>query len=281
VSYNPLPSFWAAATPAARDAAYDNTAAVPDASALIAARNEASAAFRATHTGHLDLPYGSGERQKWDLFPAGEAGAPCLVFIHGGYWQRNRREDFCAFLRGALALGWSAALPGYTLGPDATLTQIVAEIRAALDWLAANGATHGIAGGKVVLSGWSAGGHLAAMGLDHPLVTACLAISGIYELAPIRDTLLNEKLNLTAEEVATLSPMRLPPVKKPVAVAYGSAELPELRRQSRDWHAQRALAHCPGPLIPVSGADHFRVLQALEAPESELLRAAADLLRFA
>jgi hypothetical protein len=68
-------------------------------------------------------------------------------------------------------------------------------------------------------------------------------------------------------------------VRKPVAVAYGSAELPELRRQSRDWHAQRAEAHCPGPLIPVSGADHFRVLEALRTAEGELLRAAADLLR--
>jgi acetyl esterase/lipase len=278
VSYNPLPAFWAGATPAARDAAYDNTTAVADSATLIAARNEASAAFRAAHAGHLDLPYGSAERQKWDLFPASDSGAPCLVFIHGGYWQRNRREDFCSFMQGALAKGWSAALPGYTLGPDATLTQIVAEIRAALDWLASNGAKHGIAG-KVVLSGWSAGGHLVGMAVDHPSVAAGLAISGIYELAPIRDTVLNEKLNLTDQELATLSPMRLPAVNKPVAVAYGSAELPELRRQSRDWHAQRALAHCPGPLIPVSRADHFRVLEALQAPEGELLRAAADLLR--
>jgi len=279
VSYNPLPPFWAGATPAARDAAYDNTAAVADSAALTAARNQASAAFRASHAGRLDMPYGSGERQKWDLFPAAEAGAPCLVFIHGGYWQRNRREDFCSLVQGAIANGWSAALPGYSLAPDATLTQIVAEIHTALDWLAANGARHGIAG-KVVLSGWSAGGHLVGMAMDHPAVTAGLAISGIYELAPIRDTLLNEKLNLTEQELATLSPMRLPPVRKPVAVAYGSAELPELRRQSRDWHAQRALAHCPGPLIPVSGADHFRVLEALQAPRGELLRAAADLLRY-
>jgi hypothetical protein len=68
-------------------------------------------------------------------------------------------------------------------------------------------------------------------------------------------------------------------VPKPVAVAYGSAELPELRRQSRDWHALRAAAHAAGPLIPVSGADHFRVLEALRAPEGELMRAAAEALR--
>lgn len=280
MSYQPLPGFWAAATPAARDMAYDNNRAVPDAAALIAARNAASAAFRAAHGGHLDLPYGDAPRQKWDLFPASDPGAPCLVFIHGGYWQRNTREDFCSIVEGAVANGWSAALPGYTLGPEASLTRIVAEIRAALDWLGAQGPAHGIAG-KVVLSGWSAGGHLVGMAVDHPAVTAGLALSGIFELAPIRDTVLNEKLNLTEQELAALSPLRLPAVQKPVAVAYGSAELPELRRQSRDWHAHRAAAHAPGPLIPVRNADHFRILDALRAKDGELMRAATDLLRHA
>ena len=274
----PLPGFWAAASVADRSAAYDNSKAVVDSPALIAARNAEAAPFRAARPGHLDLPYGAGQRNAWDLFPAKDPAAPCLVFIHGGYWQRNRREDFCAVMSGALARGWSAALPGYTLAPDATLTQIVDEITAALDWLQAHGAEHGIAG-RVVISGWSAGGHLVGMAMPHPLVTAGLAISGIFELAPIRDTDLNEKLHLTGAEIAALSPMRLPVVNKPMAIAYGSRELPELRRQSRDFHARRAEAHAPGPLIPVVGADHFRILQALQAPDGELLRACDDLLK--
>jgi arylformamidase len=155
MSYSPLPDFWAAATPADRSTAYDNSKAVIDSPALIAIRNDQAAAFRAAHAEHLDLGYGAGQRNAWDLFPAKDPAAPCLVFIHGGYWQRNRREDFCAFMAGALERGWSAALPGYSLAPDASLTQIVAEINAALDWLQANGPKHGIAG-KVVISGWSA-----------------------------------------------------------------------------------------------------------------------------
>ena len=279
MAYDPLPSFWAGASKAERSAAYDNSTAVADSPALIAARNAEAAPFRAARAGHLDLRYGATDRTAWDLFPARDPSAPCLVFIHGGYWQRNRREDFCAFMAGALERGWSAALPGYTLGPEASLTQIVAEIRASLDWLAAHGAEHGIAG-RVVLSGWSAGGHLTAMALDHPRVSAGLAISGIFELAPIRDTDLDEKLHLTEAELAALSPMRLPVVGKPLAIAYGSAELPELMRQSRHFHGLRAEAHAPGALIPVSGADHFRILEALKAPDGELLRAADELLRF-
>lgn len=280
MSYNPLPGFWAAATPAARDAAYDSNAAVPDSAALIAARNEASAAFRAAHAGHLDLRYGPRERNSWDLYPAADPAAPCLVFIHGGYWQRNSAAAFACIAAAPLARGWSAALPGHTLGPDATMAEIVAEVRAALDWLAANRAAHGIAG-PVLLSGWSSGAHLAAMAMDHPLVAAGLCLSGLYELAPLRDTVVNDRLTLTAGEVAALSPMRLPPVPKRVAIAYGGAELPELRRQSRDFHAWRAQAQGPGPLIPVAGCDHFRMIEALRAPDGELMQAAAEALRLA
>jgi len=158
------------------------------------------------------------------------------------------------------------------------LTPKLGQIDAALTWLQANGPAHGIAG-PVVLSGWSAGGHLVGAAAAHPVVTVALPMSGIFELAPIRDTYLNDKARLTEAEIATLSPLRLPMVRKAMAVAYGSAELPELCRQSRDFHAARAAAHCPGPLIPVSGADHFRMLDALRAPDGELLRAAAELLR--
>jgi hypothetical protein len=90
----------------------------------------------------------------------------------------------------------------------------VAEIGAALDWLAARGPAQGI-NGPIVLSGWSAGGHLTAMCLRHPLVRAGLTISGLFELGPVRDTGLNERLRLTDQEIATLSPLRLPVTRKP------------------------------------------------------------------
>jgi arylformamidase len=268
---------WGGLSRAERDAAYNNSAAVPDSAARNQARVEASAAFRATAPGVLDLPYGPAERQKWDLFPAADSGAPCLVFLHGGYWQWNRREDFGCLGEGLRAHGWSVALPGYTLAPEASLTQIVDEIITALDWLAAEGPARGVSG-PVLIAGWSAGAHLAAMTLDHPLVTAGLAISGVYELGPIRDIYLNTALRLTDEEVATLSPLRLPPVRKPMAIAYGTAELPALVRDSRDLHALRAAAHIPGPLLPVAGADHFTVLDQLRRPHGSLVRAALEIM---
>lgn len=266
---------WSTLSQEQRDLAYNNNAAVPDAPALIAERLAASALMPPTLGG---LAFGPSEREQWDLWPASEPGAPILVFIHGGYWQRNRRQDFWAVAEGARAMGWGFALNGYSLAPDASLTQITWQVHAALDWLGSHGAEHGMTG-PIVLSGWSAGGHLTAMGAEHPAVAAGLAISGIFELGPIRDTYLDEKLSLTDEEIMSLSPIRRPMVQKPMAIAYGSAELPELCRQSRDFHAMRAQAHAPGPLVPVPAANHFTILEALRRPDGALLRVAAELLR--
>lgn len=269
---------WHGWTQQGRDAAYNNTDAVADSAALIAERNAASEAFRAGHPGHRDMAYGEGARERWDLYPGPDANAPTLVFIHGGYWQRNRREDFACLAAGAIAMGWSVAMCGYTLAPEASMTRIAWEIQRSLDWLAAHGAEHGL-GGPIVATGWSAGGHLAALAAEHPAVTAAIAISGVFELAPIRDTYLDAALKLTDAEIAELSPVRRPIVMKPIAVVYGGTELPELRRQSRVFHRVRAEAQAPGPLLPIPGADHFRVLETLRRPDGAMLRLAEELLR--
>ncbi len=261
---------WGTLSQAERDAAYDNTAAVKNSAALIAERNEASAALRASRKSFLDIPYGDRERTKIDIYPAADGAAPCLTFLHGGYWQRNSREAFAMLVEGVAAHGWSVAIPGYTLAPDATLTQIVAEISGALDWLASNGTAYGIAG-PMVTAGWSAGAQLVAMTLDHPRIAAGLAISGVYDLAPIRDTVLNNVLKLTDQEVAVLSPLRLPVVHKRLDIAYGTAELPALVFDSIQLHGARVAAGAPGMLHPIDGANHFSILTELRRPGGQLI----------
>lgn len=237
----------------------------------------ASQALRTQRPLHLNLAYAPGDRTKWDLYPAADPQAPCYVHIHGGYWQRGSREIFACMAEGLLAQGWSAALPGYTLAPDASLAQIMQELRTALDWFAAQAGAHGIRG-PVILSGWSAGGHLTAALLDHPRVAAGLTISGIFDLAPLRDSPhVNDQVKLTEGEIETLSPMRLPGVNKPLAIAYGTRELPAMIASSRDFHAYRAHANLPGDLIPVVNTNHFTILDELRSPGSHLTRAIAQL----
>jgi arylformamidase len=268
---------WSALSQAERDAAYDNNAAVKNSAALIAERNEASATLRASRRSFLDVPFGDWERTKVDLYPAADKTAPCLVFLHGGYWQRNSREVFAMLVEGVAAHGWSVAIPGYSLAPEATLTEIVMERSEALDWLAGNGEAYGIAG-PVVLAGWSAGAQLVAMTLDHPRVAAGLAISGVYDLAPIRDTGLNNALKLTDREISTLSPLRLPVVQKRLDIAYGTAELPALVCDAIKLHEARVAAGAPGKIFPIDGADHFSIIGELRRPDGALVAIARDLV---
>jgi arylformamidase len=267
---------WAEMSQRERDASYNNNAAVANAAEIVARWEEASAAWRNAHPEHLAIPYASRERTTWDLFPSRDASQPCLIHIHGGYWQMRSKDTFSCLAEGVAAHGWSVALPGYTLAPNADLTGIVAELRGALDWFEAHRREHGI-GGPLILSGWSAGGHLAATLLDHPSVAACLAISGIYELGPLRDTYLNEKLRLSDDEIAALSPMRGTPVDKAMTIAYGTRELPALVQNSRDFHARRAAAHASGDLVPVAGANHFTILETFRQPDGLLTKAALRL----
>ena len=268
---------WATLSQAERDAAYDNNAAVKNSAALIAERNEASKALRASRKSFLDVPYGDRERTKIDLYPAADKTAPCLVFLHGGYWQRNSRDLFAMLVEGVAAHGWSVAIPGYSLAPEASLTEIVAEVSQALDWLAQNGDSYGISG-PVILSGWSAGAQLTAMALDHPRVAAGLAISGVYDLAPIRDTGLNNALKLTDREIAELSPLHLPAVQKRLDIAYGTAELPALVFDSIQLHTARVAANAPGKIFPIEGADHFSILGELRRPDGALVSIARKLV---
>jgi len=269
---------WAALDQAARDAAYNNNAAVADSAKWIQLRNNASADYRAAHPRFLNLTYAPSERTAFDLYPASYPGAPCLVFIHGGYWQRNSRDLFACFAEGPAAAGWSVAIPGYTLAPKTNLRGIVAEIGQALDWLVANGPRYGIAG-PLVISGWSAGGQLAAFHLAHPGVAAGLAISGIYDLAPLRDTNLNDALKLTDAEIAEFSQLRLPVTHKPLIISFGTAELPTLVNDAWRLHELRSREGAPGQILPIAGADHFSILRELQMPEGALVRAAMSLVQ--
>lgn len=244
---------------------YDNAAAVPETPAFVARWTQASRELRAQRPAGLDLPYGAGERRRWDIFPAAAPDAPCFVFIHGGYWQKNSREGFACMAQAFLAHGWSAALPSHVLAPDASMTEIVADLRAALDILP----TLGIAG-PLVLSGWSAGGHLAAVLANHPLVRLCAPISGIFDLEPIRRTRYDDALKLTDAEVAALSPQRLAPVAKPHLIFAGARELPELRRQSLAFSQHRNAAG--DGFYEIAGRNHFDVLDDLMSPDGMIFR---------
>lgn len=258
------------------DAAYNNSAAVADSDRYIAEWLRRSEALRARLPDRLNLVFGDGPRAQLDFFASERPGAPTLLFFHGGYWQRNTKEGFSFVAEGPLAHGFHVAVAGYTLAPDVAMDDIVGQARTALHWLHRHLATLGGDPARLYISGWSAGGHLAAMLMDETRVAGGLTISGIFDLEPIRFSYLNDKLGLDAEQARRNSPLlNLPARAAKLILAYGANELPELKRQSRDFRAAWSAHTLPVDMIEVAGCHHYAILEQLARPDGLLTKALA------
>ncbi|RZN31155.1 alpha/beta hydrolase [Bradyrhizobium sp. Leo121] len=253
-----------------RDRGLNNGAAVLGSGDIVVGWGERSAELRKRYPNHIDLRYGPRERNRIDFLKAGER-APTLLFIHGGYWQMRSKEFFTVMAEGPMTHGINVALIGYTLAPEATLDEIVAEIHAGIDFLAKQLPALGAAETELVVSGWSAGGHLTAMALSHPHVRGGVAISGIYDLEPIRMSYLNVKLGLDEAASHRNSPMEQaggPP--KPLSLVVGSGELPLLRKQTADFAGHRANYGLPVTYEEIPGADHFSIMDEMMSPKGRI-----------
>src|SRR3954468_23738427 len=253
------------------DAAYNNQAAVPKLPEIRTDWIERSARVKRDRRGHFDLRYGSVPRERLDLFLTDNPKGPTLAFIHGGYWQMADKEDFSFIAEGVLPNGFNFALIEYTLAPEARIDQIVAEVRRAIVWLHEHLDDYGADPAQIYVAGHSAGGHLTAMTTTLDAVKGAVAISGIYDLEPIRLNYLNEKLALDVTEARRNSPLlHISPMLGPLVVTYGTDELPELCRQSTEYAQARADRGLPGYLLPIKGADHFTILGELADPHGKL-----------
>ncbi|MGL4282007.1 MAG: alpha/beta hydrolase [Albidovulum sp.] len=256
------------------DAAFANAKHIPGGEAYPARWTAEAEAFRGGlgDRTRLGLPYGGGMAEWFDLFLPEAEPLGLLVFIHGGYWLAFGPRDFSHLAAGALARGWAVAMPAYTLAPAATIPEMTRQIAAAVTRAAAEVA------GPLVITGHSAGGHLAArmasadIPLDPPLaarIARVVPISPLSDLRPLRETSMNENLRIDEAAARSESPVLLPPragVK--VHVWVGGAERPAFLDQARRLGNAWA---CPVTVDP--GRHHFDVIEGLEAAESPLMTA--------
>jgi arylformamidase len=228
----------------------------------------------------LGLEYGPLASQRLDLFLPETTPAAVNLYIHGGYWQELSKDYACfsapIFQRRACAL---AAL-GYSLAPQQRLTDIVEECRCALEWLYMNANGLGIDKDRIHLSGSSAGAHLAMMlyttdwekrGLPRDIIKGVCAVSGIYDLEPVRLSYVNSELYMDQQEARANSPMHLEPsALMPVIMAYGSNETNEFKRQSNEYRDKLENAGVPIEFREIGSRNHFDVIMDL-ADESSWL----------
>jgi arylformamidase len=268
------------------EAEYNNRQRVPDHVDIYERWQALSSGYRLASSPKLDQPYGPGERHRYDYFPAAD-GAPVAVYLHGGYWQRGERRHFSFVARELNAAGISVAVPSYPLCPDVGVMQIVDDIRTCLAALWRATRTH-----PVVL-GHSAGGHLTAAmlatdwkrveGVPADLVRAGYAISGVFDLAPLIGTSINDAVRLDAETAHAASPLfwPTPPADRRFIAAVGGDESAEFLRQSREMADAWYNAGLNAKSVVMAQTNHFTVVDELRRRNSAMLTDVIALARWA
>lgn len=252
--------------------AYNNVAAVGNFTHIMQRFRQRSAETYARHAWQRDIAYGNAMRERFDWYAQADTSAPTLLFIHGGYWQASDKDDYAFIAEGLIEAGFNVGMLEYTLAPEASMATIVGQIGKALDYLLAHREALNI-GQQVVLCGHSAGGHLTALYRQHPLVTLAMPISGLMELEPISRCWLNDKLQLSEEDIQRYSPQRLIGDGAPLLVTVGKDELPELIRHSREYASACLQAGQVVRFMELAGCHHFAVLDDLAKADGAHLRA--------
>ena len=273
-----------------RNRLYNARASVADFDACMREYAALSARAKARCPGMLDVAYGAGEDDRLDIFPASRAtAAPALIYIHGGYWRSQRKEDAACMAASFTGAGVAVVVLEYTLLPAVTLFDVVRQVRGAVAWLHRHAADYGIDARRLHVCGSSAGAHLAAMlladgwqqalALPRDVIKGMVGLWGIYDFRPFCATDVHDWLRLDEKQAAALSPALLLPQTGPqLLLAVGELETRAFVHQTLHFHAACAARGLPVRLVPAPGLNHFNIVNELGCADSLLFRETLALL---
>ena len=269
---------------------YNNRARVPEHPEIFARWARDGAAYRdeAGNEGRAEigLKYGPSPRQTIDLFkPRGGTDGPHALFIHGGYWRSLEPSSFSQMARGMNAHDVTVAVSGYDLAPQVSIGQIIEQTQQACLYLWKR------FNKRMMVSGHSAGGHLAACmvatdwrkldaGAPADLAPVGYALSGLYDLEPLLHLATNADFKLDAAEARRISPLFWPVARGRVLDAVvGGAESSEFLRQSRiiadGWREKGVETRYEA----VPGMNHFTICDPMTDPSSAMTKRLVELAK--
>jgi arylformamidase len=271
------------------DRQYNVRASIPETGQIFDRWQRDSDAFRTQHSrlAEIDLAYDHDPLQTLDYFRSGKPDGALVVFIHGGYWQSLDKSFFSYVAQPYVADGLNVAVINYRLTPAVEMGVVVSDCRKALLWLWHNAGALGFDRERLVVSGSSAGGHLTSVlastnwgtfELPHNPITGACALSGLYDLEPIRLCYLNQKIGLDAETAKRNSPVHMVPRSgPPLILSTGGNESAEFHRQEREYARLWRAASLECDTIEQSDGHHFDMVDRLGTRGSSLYQAVLTL----
>ncbi|MGS1096466.1 alpha/beta hydrolase (plasmid) [Aquamicrobium terrae] len=255
--------------------------------ALFARRSAAAEAALSAFDAEKGIPYEDAPGRKLNIFPHAGKGhpAPVQIFIHGGFWRSLDADLFSFLVPGFVPFGAMLVVVDYPLMPACRMADVVDACRMAVGWTYRNCAQFGGDPDRIFISGNSAGGHLVAeladrtwldgYGLPRNVIKGTTAISGIFDLDPVRRSFQNDALLLTDEEIRAFSPLyRKLDIAGPLIVTVGGEETAEFLRQSAAFAQHATSCGATVSHMPVPQTNHITiVLDALAEPGHQLNRA--------
>jgi acetyl esterase/lipase len=120
---------------------------------------------------------------KLDVYATRNASVPVptVIFIHGGGWVVENKESSMLSFLPYLEMGFAVVNVEYRLAKVSLAPAAVEDCRLALRWVFLNAKTYGFDTTKVIVTGGSAGGHLA-------LTTGMLTSAAGFDNVPDWDT---------------------------------------------------------------------------------------------
>jgi arylformamidase len=266
------------------DAQYNQASIVADNSAYRQRKVAESARVRAKYDTLLNIAYGPSRHELLDVFKSSRTGGPTLVFLHGGAWKGGHKDDVSFIAEPYVDAGANVVTVNFALVPEVRLEEQVRQAAAAIAWTYRNAKTFGGDPEQVFVMGHSSGGHLTGMmmvmdwtadfGLPADALKGGAPFSGMFDLEPVQLSWRNTYLKMNREEALRLSSIRrIPNRPMPLVIGYGSGELDEFQRQSKEFAAAWRAKGYPCTELELPGLNHFDVQQQMARAGSPPVKA--------
>jgi len=265
------------------DREYDAAKSVPNVDNYIARYQAESKIARNKMSPIRDIQYGPTEDERLDLFRTEDCTGPLALFFHGGYWRRLHKNDFSFVAEVLVKRGINVGVVNYGLAPKVPLREITAQAIRAVAYCSRSASKFGYNPTKIAVFGHSAGGQLAAMcaladwraqNLPDDVVGGLVSMSGLHELEPLKYAFTNDWLNLTDDDVETLSPIRLARKTNAFLVAAaGAKESDSFKDQARSFVKAWVATGSSGAYYESPDDNHYTICLRLIEPEHALVKA--------